>query len=394
MVECNQVPVVKDDGGADIVLVLDVEASTDAVIRRKGDDAVFLRQGDKSPQLSDRQVRALEYDKNQRLFEDEVSARATIEDVDHEVLDRYKRALGTTSSDEQVLRSRDFLVDGHLTNAGILLFAENPTRFLPQARVRVLRYEGIQMGTGRNFNAVKDEAFDGPIPKTVDGAANLIRSMLREFQYLGKDGRFQVIPEYPEFAWFEGLVNAVTHRDYAFAGDHIRVSMYNDRLAIKSPGKLPNIVTLDNMRETRYSRNPKIARTLVEFGWVKGLNEGVKRIYTEMQEMFLNDPIFSEPNGTSVQMVLENSITSRILRHQDTLEESITPKVMATLSEYEVDAVQLVFARGKVTSVELGEVIGRNRRTATRVLRGLQDKEILKWHGSATNDPAQYYSFD
>ena len=73
----------------------------------------------------------------------------------------------------------------------------------------------------------------------------------------------------------------MTHRDYSFRGDYIRVSMFDDRLEILSPGALPNIVMLDNMRTTRYSRNPRIARTLLEFGWVRELNEGVKRIYTE-----------------------------------------------------------------------------------------------------------------
>lgn len=116
--------------------------------------------------------------------------------------------------------------------------------------------------------------------------------MLREFQFLGPDGTFQTVPEYPEFAWFEGLVNAVTHRDYSFRGDYVRISMFDDRLEITSPGKLPSIVTLDNMRTTRYSRNPRIARTLIEFGWVRELNEGVQRIYGEMQRMLLHDPTF------------------------------------------------------------------------------------------------------
>ncbi len=50
---------------------------------------------------------------------------------------------------------------------------------------------------------------------------------------LGKGGRFEVIPEYPEFAWFEGLVNAFAHRNYAFSGDYIRVTMYDDRLEMQ-----------------------------------------------------------------------------------------------------------------------------------------------------------------
>ncbi len=391
-VSSTRVDVTNASGEPDVVLVLDVEASTDAVIRRRGDEAVFLRQGDKSPQLGDRQILSLEYDKHQRIFEDEVAEWSGMADVDHDVLDRYKRALGSDSPDEQVLRSRGFLKDGHLTNAGVLLFAREPFAFLPQARIRVLRYEGTEMGTGRGFNVTKDVTFDGPIPKAVDGAAALIRGMLREFQYLGDDGRFEVIPEYPEFAWFEGLVNAVTHRDYAFAGDHIRVSVYDDRLEIQSPGRLPNIVTLENMRETRYSRNPKIARTLVEFGWVRELNEGVKRIYDEMQALFLNAPTFSEPNGAAVRMVLENSITSRVLRHGDSMVAAMGDDVLAGLSEYELAAVQYAYAKGRVTVKELCERLGRSVRVARPTLRGLVEKGILEWHGTGPSDSTQYYS--
>ncbi len=90
----------------------------------------------------------------------------------------------------------------------------------------------------------------------------------------GDDGKPKIIPEYPEFAWFEGLVNAVTHRDYAHSSDHIRVMMRDDRTEILSPGKLPNVVTLENMRRTRWARNPIVARTLAELGWARGLNEG------------------------------------------------------------------------------------------------------------------------
>ena len=107
-------------------------------------------------------------------------------------------------SGEQVLRSRGFLQRGHLTNAGVLLFSENPSRFMPWARVRVLRFDGNKMETGRRLNIVKDRTFDGPLPKQIEGAKEFMSSQLREFQYLGGDGRFKVIPEYPEFAWFEG----------------------------------------------------------------------------------------------------------------------------------------------------------------------------------------------
>lgn len=380
-------------GEDDIVLVLDIEASSSHVISRLSDGEVFLRQNDRSVRLTRGQVLALEYDKGQRAFEDELIEDSSIEDVDHEVLDRYKGVLGTDLPDEQVLRSRRFMRDGKLTVAGALLFASDPSAMMPQARVRVLRYDGMRAETGKRLNITKERVFCGPLPRVIEGAYSLISGMLREFQCLASDGKFRTVPEYPEFAWFEGLVNAVTHRDYAYRGDYVRVSVFDDRLEIVSPGALPNIVTLDNMMTTRYSRNPRIARTLVEFGWVRELNEGAPRIYSEMQSMLLKDPTYSEPGGAKVQLTLENNIVARTVRRHEALEDRLTEGVVSALDEYELAAVRLAFTNGRVTAKELAGRIGRSQRTATRVLKGIAGPEgLLEWHGSSINDPRQFYA--
>lgn len=392
IVHRERISVVNSSGEDDTVLVLDIEPSTSHSVARMSDGDVFLRQNDKSVKLNREQVIALEFDKGQRIFEDELVKDSSIDDVDHEVLDRYKEILGTEVSDEQVLRSRRFMRDGKLTVAGALLFAQDPSVMMPQARVRILRYDGVKMETGERLNITKERCFCGPLPKVIQGAYELISSMLREFQFLGPDGKFQTVPEYPEFAWFEGLVNAVTHRDYSFRGDYIRISMFDDRMEIISPGALPNIVTLDNMRTTRYSRNPRIARTLVEFGWVRELNEGVQRIYTEMQNSLLGDPVYSEPGKTKVQLTLENNIVARTVRRSEALEDKMSSEAIASLSEYELAAIRLAFASGKVTARELAAHIGRDRRTANRVLSKLiEDGGLLEWHGSSPTDPRQFY---
>lgn len=392
IVHRERISVVNSSGEDDTVLVLDIEPSTSHSVARMSDGDVFLRQNDKSVKLNREQVIALEFDKGQRIFEDELVKDSSIDDVDHEVLDRYKEILGTEVSDEQVLRSRRFMRDGKLTVAGALLFAQDPSVMMPQARVRILRYDGVKMETGERLNITKERCFCGPLPKVIQGAYELMSSMLREFQFLGPDGKFQTVPEYPEFAWFEGLVNAVTHRDYSFRGDYIRISMFDDRMEIISPGALPNIVTLDNMRTTRYSRNPRIARTLVEFGWVRELNEGVQRIYTEMQNSLLGDPVYSEPGKTKVQLTLENNIVARTVRRSEALEDKMSSEAIASLSEYELAAIRLAFANGKVTARELAAHIGRDRRTANRVLSKLiEDGGLLEWHGSSPTDPRQFY---
>ena len=147
----------------------------------------------------------MEYDKNQRRFEDEVDARSTVDDIDPEVMARYKEELGTDAPDEQVLRSRGMLRDGHLTNAGVLLFAKNPTQFIPCARVRVIRFDGSQMETGRRLNIVKERTFDGSLPKVIEGTKAMISEQLREFQYLGGRRALQGHPRISRVRLVRGL---------------------------------------------------------------------------------------------------------------------------------------------------------------------------------------------
>lgn len=190
-------------------------------------------------------------------------------------------------------------------------------------------------------------------------------------------------------------MNAVTHRNYAFSGDYIRVTMYDDRMEILSPGRLPNIVTLENMRHTRYSRNPVLARALVEMGWVRELNEGVQRIYDEMAGYFLNEPLYTEPNNSSVLLTLENSATSRVLRQNDSLTAAVPRETLEGLNEYEIAAMRLAMSHGRVTTKELGEATGKGPTLCARTLKGLSsDKGLLLWHGSSTHDPSQYYSLN
>ena len=95
---------------------------------------------------------------------------------------------------------------------------------------------------------VKDRTFDKCLYKILEESKEFIKSQLREFTHLSPQGIFETVPEYPEFAWYEGLVNAITHRDYTNTGEYITVKLFDDRLEIASPGKLVGFVTLENMQ--------------------------------------------------------------------------------------------------------------------------------------------------
>ncbi len=377
----------------DFVLVIEIDISARQVITKMPERAVYLRISDKSVLLAHDQITRLEYDKGQRFFEEQEIGDATIEeDIDLDIIREYceKMDVNRGAAPRNLLASRGFIRNGHLTNAAILLFGNNPTKFLPQARVRFLRYDGVRRQTGERINIVKEKTFDAAIPVALQEILAFMRPQMREFQTLGKDGRFRIVPEYPEFAWTEGIVNAVTHRDYSISGDHIRISMYDDRLEIFSPGNLPNIVTLENMKYTRFSRNPKIARILTELGWVKELNEGVNRIYEEMDGFYLRSPVYEEPNDSSVSLLLENSIASRNLRVTEQLERLISNEWELLTADEKV-ILRYMYCKGPCKVKEIAGVMERSTVFAREKLKRLIEKGFIEWRGNSLKDPHQYY---
>lgn len=309
----------------DSILLLFIEPSDNAVIKTS-DDKVYLRVGDKSKLLNHEQVTQLEYDKGERVFEDIVVEDSSMEDVDLQLLQQYKEKLGTSLSYEEILDARGLLKRGHLTNAGILLFAKYPTKFLPNARLRLLKFDGTRFETGRRLNIVKEINYEYAIPKIIQEVKTAINLQLREFQYLDENGVFKIIPEYPEFAW------------------------------------------------------------------VKELNEGVKRIYDEMQMFFLKEPTYTEPNGNSVLLVLENSITSRQLRTNDKLSSIFRQEILESLNEFETTIIQYLANNKSITIKKVKEMFGKGDTFSRKQLKHLQELSLIEWHGSNKSDPTQYYS--
>lgn len=386
--------VTNDKGEPDRLLLLHIQASVDQIIRTSN-DSTYLRIGDKTRELKGDDLRNLEYSKSTRHYEDECNEDATIADLDKELLMEYKRILlAENISDEQVLRARGFMKekDGkiYLTNAAVLLFANNIQQFYPNCRIRFIRYDGNAAQVGTRINIIKDINLEYPVLRIIEKAKEFIIGQLREFTALNmQTGKFKIVPEYPEFAWLEGIVNAVTHREYGMTGNYIKVTMYDDRLEIQSPGKLPNLVTVENIRETRYSRNPRMARVLTDFGWVRELNEGVKRIYTDMAEFFLEEPIYSEPDQT-VKLVLKNNIVMRSMRQSDRMEGNIGSSVWRELDELEKTILTFMGSKKEVRRVELETLTGKAGRTITVRLNHLIEIGIIKRNGNK-NDPKQTY---
>lgn len=389
--EIEKIEYVEADGTEKYILIVDIQASHDSVIFTINKKDCYLRMGDSTIAITYEQIMQLEFDKGARMFEDQIVVASSLKDVDESLVLKYKQQINAESlSTEQVLEARGFLIDGHLTNGGILLFGNNTFKFLPNSRIRFIRYDGSKSNTGQRLNIIKEYDYEDAIPVLIEKITKDIKSQLRDFTYLQDDGKFKNIPEYPEFAWFEGVVNALTHRDYSHRGDHVRVIMYDDRLEVISPGKLPNIVTLENMKTTRYSRNPRIARVLTEFGWVRELNEGVKRIYEEMESFDLGAPEYSEPDKQFLLLRLKNNIFVR--RNREQVLNYSKKAEAGELSSLEIEILSLLVNKDKITTKEVAHSLEKSTSYCSKLLKKMTDKGLLVWNGSAKSDPHQYYT--
>ena len=377
------------------LLSISVQPNHSRIVKMKNGDA-YLRVGDQSRKLNASQLLELEYSKGTRSFETTIIEEASLEDLDNALIDEYISILNPAASDRiEILHARGLVrrVEGKekITVAGILLFGKMPTQFLPSARVRFLKYEGTHAGVGTNINIVKDVTMETALPQLLRSGQQLLESQMREFQHLSKDGVFVKIPEYPPFTWLEGLVNAVTHRDYSIHGDYILISMFDDRMEIKSPGSFPSIVTIDNIQNTRFSRNPLIARVLGDFGWVRELNEGVRRIYQDMETYFLDPPIYQVLNRNTVMLTLRNNITARTLRKLEAGVPNLI-KSWKKMSPVEREISYYLANISKCTPKRLMELTGKSRPTVIRYIKKMMEEGIVEEHAASPSDPTKYYT--
>lgn len=364
-------------GGKNHLLLFEVDPSD--VVHENQRDEVYLRVGDETRRLTFSQRQELLYDKGQASYETRLVAGATVDDLDPAPLDSYARAIGAPNA-VRLLQARGLARDRSLTVAGCLLFAREPQEFQPEAYVRVLRYRGTERGAGARQQLIADERCDGPIPRQLIDARNAIQELQPTRRALVEGGRFGSVGLIPEDVWLEGLVNAVAHRSYSVSGDHIRVEIFDDRIEISSPGRFPGIVDpADPLNSVRFARNPRIARVCADqhFGFGQELGEGIRRMFAEMRDARLMDPIYRQTSG-SVELTLLAEPADRAL------EERLPPEArVITAALREAD---------RLSTGEIAELLEVSRPAAIRRLRAIEDEGLIRWVGKAPNDPRAYWT--
>jgi ATP-dependent DNA helicase RecG len=244
-------------------------------------------------------VKKLQFDRQEvksREYDRQYVDGSMVSDLDlaliQSLADNYIKGLTVERYLQQLGLAQYGVAGLKLTRAALLLFAKDIQRWHPRSQVRFIKVNGIELLSGEKYNVISDEFVQGNIYELVVRAWEMMRPYLAYKTEFGADAKFEQKYIYPEDACREAILNAIAHRDYSNSNG-IEVYIFNDRLEIKSPGALLSTLTINDLEalDNRHeSRNVKIAYTLKVGKLMREMGEGMKRIFTLMQQNELQKP--------------------------------------------------------------------------------------------------------
>lgn len=370
------------------------------------------RKGTQTVPLTLAEITALSYARGMISWEHEPVPRATLADLDPAAIDHYLQGRGTARLQHN--RPEDTLIGlqcavepdaagpARPTSAGLLFFGQDPQRWLPQTEVFCVRFRDAG-GTGGWLDR---KNLRGPLPSLIDRAEAFIAENIRTTAVI-RDFKRHDRPEYPLPALREAVTNALIHRDYHEAGQHMRVFVYPDQVVIHSPGLLPPGIRLDLMQEGRpqsRARNPVLAgllRTLP--GYMEQIGSGVRLMIAAMADYDLPPPEFREEGGEFVVTFYGPGYQPPAAAPLPAARPAPLPArapvptgvaahlapLLIELNERQLRAIEAVQERGRLNNADYRRLTSVSDRTAARELGDLVNRGFLAVHGSG---PARFYT--
>ena len=284
-------------------LVLFIRVDKSPMVHKTSSNDVFIRQGAQCLPVTDPgQLAALQFAKGLASYED-----IGVANIPPETIVDGAPLLEFLTDFSPRTAPLEFCVNENLVDlrtwdpkvCGLVLFAPNPSALVPtRAGVRVSRYETREDDPEREHLATSD-LIESPAYELIHRTVDLISKTMSAISIWTVEGLQKV--EYPPEAIWEVVVNAVVHRDYSISDD-VQVKIFDNRIEVESPGRLPGFVTLDNILDVRYSRNKQIVRTLARYKNPpnKDMGEGLNTAFQRMKDWKLQPPNIRETASTVV----------------------------------------------------------------------------------------------
>ena len=272
-------------------------------------------------------------------------------------------ASATTDSVLDNLRLR--LPDGSLSNAAALLFASHPWQFITGAQVKCGRFNGT---TSVDF--LNERTLDGSVMTQLDEALAFVTRNTRQGIHITGRPEREIVPEYPEEAVREAIINAICHRDYAVSGT-VQVRIYDNRLEVWNPATLSADLTIEQLYQEHASRprNRQLADAFYRARLIEHWGTGTLRMVRAFEVRGLPKPEYSYDMGMF------------IVRFQSPPISAVSPGLTG-LSERQRQAVEYVYEHGSITRAQYASLTGLKSRQAAEDLAALLEAGIFHREGA------------
>lgn len=365
------------------ILLFRVEASSSLVVTSSG--RCLWRRGPTSEPVPPDDIRRRRAHRlGDSTFESQPVPSATVQDLHipwrrlrHPHLARFRSA-----RDPVALLRYWNLLEGRngqsvLRRAALLLFARDPLHWHANNRLRIRRSLEREEGIGRNLGT-REIVVPGPIWVVLREAPRILLDGLEvERKQAALFGVAQLLPTE---AVQECIVNAVVHRNYAIEGGAIEVVLYPDRLEFRSPGTLPEPLTVEDLRALRgvhRSRNPLIMRVLRDLGYTRDQGEGMRRIFDAMSQVELHAPDLEERADAFIVRLSTRS------NYDDQTRAWLAAYVPSGLEPSDRKLVVAMKRNGQLSVDRLARALGQSYDATKRQLVALERRGIV-WHAKGT----------
>lgn len=286
---------------------------------------------------------------------------------------------------EQLMGKFKLKKDGKLTQGALMLFAKDTSDY-PQLMLRMARFAGTDKNEFLDNQRANGNFFD-----LLDAG---MQFAYKHLNLRGKIVGLQRIDklEIPIEAMREALINAFCHRTYDSTGASVSLAIFDDRVEISNPGRLPNELTPENLLlpHDSYPTNPLVAETLFKTTYLDGWGSGVKRILDACDEDGVPHPHYEVRPGSVVVVFKRPDVVDNVLENvvDNVLNEKF--KKLPERQQLIMRQMQLTATRNVLDNVlenvletqeTLADRFSVNERTIRRDLKVLQEEGFLRHEG-------------
>ncbi len=341
----------------------------------------YVKSGSTKQELKGAELQHFILKKMGRTFDELPAESAGFSDIDEKVVRKFLRKAikanrlsseAETDDLQNIISNLKLITEsGKLKNAAILLFGKDPLRFFSAVTFRIGRF-GDSDHDLRFQDVIEGNIFEMP-----DKVIETLRAkyLISPIRYEGLQ-RIEEL-EYPEDALREAILNAVIHKDYT--GVHIQLSVYDDKIILWNPGKLPAEIMVEDLKRKHPSipRNKFIADIFFKAGYIEAWGRGIQKIISGFVKAGHPVPTFEELAG-GMQVTLYKSVVKSV----PLIDSGSPPKLGDKLGDNQLLILESLKNNPYLSLSQLSSIVGISQTAIENNVSKLKKTGVLKRIGS------------